>query len=246
MRFVWIVLPVALVAQQAQVNTENTFTESNTFTKAIRVPFDIAQPNPESCNEAKEEGAIALRSPATAPHSIFVCDRDGNSLYSWKKLWMVVPLAQRPVNCSAGDMVFISDATPGQNIHLCVATDTWQPLAGEIGGSSSGSGGSGGGALPSGGSANDVLIQPGLWKTLSGGGDLCITVDWASTPATINFSKACLEAQGFFWNGLHRFELGYFDVKQGTAPKPPAEGYIRLWFDNNGNLRLMDSSGAVK
>lgn len=236
-----LLITTALLAQQAQVNTENTFTETNTFSKAIRVPFDVGQPAAETCDEAKEEGAIALRSPATAPHNIFVCERDGNSLYSWKKLWMVVPLAQRPVNCSAGDLIFISDATPGQNIHLCVATDKWQPVAGELGGAAPSGGG---GALPSGGAANDVLIQPGVWKALSGGGDLCLTIDWASTPAVINFNKACLETQGFFWTGLHRMEIGYLDVKQGEAPQPPAAGYLRLWVDSAGKLRTMNSAGA--
>jgi hypothetical protein len=218
------------------VNTENTFTELNTFSKGIRIPFDTGAPPDATCNEAREEGSIAVRSPGTAPHQFFVCDRDSTSSWSWKKLWLAVPLAKRPENCSTGDLIIITDAPPGQNIHVCVTTNQWMPQGGAASSS--------GGALPEGGAANDVLIQPGAWKTISGGADLCISIDWSVTPATINFTRTCLENQFFNWTGLHRYDVGYLDIKTGPQPKPPAAGYVRLWVDTTGWLRWMNAEGA--
>jgi hypothetical protein len=41
-----------------------------------------------------------------------------------------------PTSCTAGEQYFKTDATAGQNLHLCTATNTWTQISGGGGGSS--------------------------------------------------------------------------------------------------------------
>jgi hypothetical protein len=41
-------------------------------------------------------------------------------------------LAARPASCSVGQMYFITDATPGQNLSLCTSAGVWSTIAGSI------------------------------------------------------------------------------------------------------------------
>jgi hypothetical protein len=58
--------------------------------------------------------------------------------------------ASQPATCAVGEVMFDTDATAGQNIYLCTATDTWTQVTG----------GSGPGASP-GGSSGDVQYNNG-------------------------------------------------------------------------------------
>ncbi|MCC6538343.1 MAG: hypothetical protein IT162_12380 [Bryobacterales bacterium] len=69
-----------------------------------------------------------------------------------------------PATCAAGAAFFKTDAPAGQNLYLCVATNTWMQIAG--------SGGGGGGSLPTmSGNADGILSTDGFsaaWRMLAG------------------------------------------------------------------------------
>jgi hypothetical protein len=73
-----------------------------------------------------------------------------------------------PAVCTVGSAFFKTDATPGQNLYGCVATNTWSVLSGGSGGG----GGGGGSTLPSvTGQSGNILTNNGIdaeWRALAG------------------------------------------------------------------------------
>jgi len=62
-------------------------------------------------------------------------DQIGDRQGAGTKFWMANVGTSPPGTCTVGDMYFKTDATPGQNLYYCTATNTWTQQKDDTGGS---------------------------------------------------------------------------------------------------------------
>lgn len=108
-----------------------------------------------------------------------------------------------PASCTVAETFFLTNATPGQNLYGCVATNTWMALSG-----------SGGTSLPSvSGQSGKVLSNNGSvvdWRTF--GGDISGSADALTVGRIQNrtvSTTAPSSGQALVWNsGISQWEPG--------------------------------------
>jgi hypothetical protein len=97
----------------------------------FRVLVGSAAPSSGTCDAASERGSIYLRTgdQASVPSQMYVCKQSGASTYGWGPAGWVAQ-ASAPATCVVGDLYFDTDATAGENLNLCTATNTWTTVSG--------------------------------------------------------------------------------------------------------------------
>jgi hypothetical protein len=97
----------------------------------FRVLVGSAAPSSGTCDAASERGSIYLRTgdQASVPSQVYVCKQSGASTYGWGPAGWVAQ-ASAPATCVVGDLYFDTDATAGENLNLCTATNTWTTVSG--------------------------------------------------------------------------------------------------------------------
>ena len=126
-----------------------------------------------------------------------------------------------PAACDAGDLFFRTNATPGQNLYGCAATNTWMVMSGTL----STAGSSSGQLLSVDGSGNAV------WRNFVGGvsGALQSTTGPAEYSMDVDTAVIPRKAAGETIGGLWEFDQGLI-LKPQSSPAVPANG--RIWYDS--------------
>jgi hypothetical protein len=126
-----LALATAALAQNAMVNRQ---------TVQFNLTGGTSAPSSGACDAAAEMNRVYVRygAPASYPTQIYLCKQTGTSTYAWEPIGYRVGTTA-PAKCTVGDVFFDSDATAGQNIYGCTATDTWTLQSGGGGGSPAGS-----------------------------------------------------------------------------------------------------------
>lgn len=82
-------------------------------------------PSPTACGPLAV-GSIYVRSESAAngPINVSRCTQVGDLTFAWQPIGHYAGAAL-PAKCATGDIAFDTDATAGQNVYGCTATDTW-------------------------------------------------------------------------------------------------------------------------
>lgn len=107
------------------------------------------------CDASGELGRIYVQTgdPASVASRVSVCTQTGTSTYGWNPISHKVGTTA-PATCAVGEIFMDSDATAGQNVYACTASNTWT-LQGD------GTGGGGGSSITAGNGQIWVWGWPG-------------------------------------------------------------------------------------
>lgn len=130
----FLLFALSLSAQQ-NINGSRVIEGDLTVNGLFKIPVSSSAPSGASCDESSERGRFYIQTgdSASVRTQIYVCVQIGASSYAWENAAYKRGTAT-PTTCATGDLFFDTDATAGQNLFGCTATNTWTLLTGGGGG----------------------------------------------------------------------------------------------------------------